>query len=443
MMTSECHGATLRWRLGAAISMLGLAASQLADGIGNGGAGCCFSYAVDDGELAVPCCLRTALAADAAACSSISSLGTHGLKGSTSGFRRGTCPATAEQAALWISDAEPVVHARLELVEPADTSAPTPQGCCYAIGHGELSQPCCLQTTPAIDGKACETAALPLSNAASGASGYSARGCPADAVEAAVWLAAEYLAPTLGCCFAVSRSGPARGMRTWAARDVSACSAAATRSDDGPADVVLRFHPDGCPPNASREALPPLELTTRLRFGGCCFSIAFAEMMRPCCLHTVRVLSRYFCRTGQSTSGMWGYRRGRCPSSALEALGWLEDERQGSGKGPGCCFSYKMSHGRPCCLVVRPVANHSACPVGTDWRYSAGACPMTASAAAYAAQYEAFQRSARLRRPRRFVGVAGVGIFAVVGAAAGALMLMAAGHIHSEADDDGYVQHLT
>merc|ERR1712008_162248 len=88
----------------------------------------------------------------------------------------GLCPASADEAADLIQQKK----------APPLRSVANAQGCCYAIGYGAMMRPCCLQTELVSNISMCR-----MSQRLGGGAGYSARGCPISAMQAAGWLGNE------------------------------------------------------------------------------------------------------------------------------------------------------------------------------------------------------------------------------------------------------------
>lgn len=120
---------------------------------------------------------------------------------------------------------------------------------------------------------------------------------------------------------------------------------------------------------------------------GCCFSIGYEALMKPCCLETQIVLRKDKCSfTNQSLlGGSHGYRDGTCPRTVEEAATLLA----APAHVEGCCFS--IGYGallKPCCLSANHVSDKSECNtesrMGGQTGFKTGSCPSTASEAAAA-----------------------------------------------------------
>merc|ERR1719469_1629317 len=53
--------------------------------------------------------------------------------------------------------------------------------------------------------------------------------------------------------------------------------------------------------------------------GGCCFSIGYGALMRPCCLTTETVLDMSTCASGKRLGGFTAFHAGDCPATAEDA----------------------------------------------------------------------------------------------------------------------------
>jgi len=130
--------------------------------------GCCFS--IGYGHRMRPCCLSLERMDSPEACSVGDRLG-----GATA-FHEGSCPASADEAANLLQ--------RKKALQP--NSVANAEGCCFAIGYGAMMRPCCLQTELTSNISMCR-----MTQRLGGVAGYSARGCPTSATQAAGWLGKE------------------------------------------------------------------------------------------------------------------------------------------------------------------------------------------------------------------------------------------------------------
>merc|ERR1711924_92984 len=67
---------------------------------------------------------------------------------------------------------------------------------------------------------------------------------------------------------------------------------------------------------------PPLFMslaTKEDQKAGCCFSLGYGAMDRPCCLETTRVNDKSSCQAANRIGGASGFVDGACPASAQEA----------------------------------------------------------------------------------------------------------------------------
>lgn len=119
-----------------------------------GAGGCCFS--IGFGPFMDPCCLSTRFVSSPQNCSL-----DHNLTGGATGYREGSCPSTAIDAALAI---------------------PGSGGCCYSIGYGTEMKPCCLVTEFALDSSEC---AIDLDREG-GITGFVEGACPSTSREASM-----------------------------------------------------------------------------------------------------------------------------------------------------------------------------------------------------------------------------------------------------------------
>jgi hypothetical protein len=119
---------------------------------------------------------------------------------------------------------------------------------------------------------------------------------------------------------------------------------------------------------------------------GCCFSIGYGDMMRPCCLGAQPNVTFSSCQVGSRIGGATGFSQGGCPHTAEEAHQAIADEEE-----RGCCFSIGFGDGmRPCCLETTPNVGLSSCSVGSRiggaTGFRQGSCPDSAEDAHQAIQ---------------------------------------------------------
>jgi len=145
----------------------------------NDAEGCCFS--IGFGNLMQPCCLQTMPNVTESVCS----MGNR--KGGATGFMKGGCPITADEAHQHM---QPVA---LEL-GPVEI-----QGCCFSIGFGDQMQPCCLETWERVWLSVC-----PQGSRDGAATGFSEGTCPSTAEEAHHIMQPVVLKEEVqGCCFSI------------------------------------------------------------------------------------------------------------------------------------------------------------------------------------------------------------------------------------------------
>jgi len=131
---------------------------------------------------------------------------------------------------------------------------------------------------------------------------------------------------------------------------------------------------------------------------GCCYSIGYGDMMRPCCLQTTPNVTTSSCAVGKRMGGASGFSGEVCPSTAEEAHQLLHPTAM-EEKTQGCCFSIGFGAlMRPCCLETRPNVQQSDCSVrsriGGATSFREGACPRTAEEGHQAMQPVAMQPAA-------------------------------------------------
>lgn len=157
------------------------------------------------------------------------------------------------------------------------------------------------------------------------------------------------------------------------------------------------FREGACPRTAEEghQAMQPVALEEESQ--GCCFSIGFGDLMRPCCLETEPNVGLSSCSVGQRIGGATGFRQEGCPNTAEEAHRTiqpvdLKEESHGLQEMPqGCCFSFGYgSRMQPCSLQTSPNVELSACNVGNRiggaTGFSQDGCPSTAEEAHEAIQ---------------------------------------------------------
>jgi len=134
--------------------------------------------------------------------------------------------------------------------------------------------PCCLRTEVVSDLGQCDKG--DSKSLVGGAISYKEGECPASAEEAADW---------------------ARGKQ---------------------APELLSKEPASLPqePAAEVEELTAEQVSQSL---GCCYSIGYGSMMRPCCLRTESMTTLGSCPVGHRIGGAMGFCVGSCPTSAEQA----------------------------------------------------------------------------------------------------------------------------
>jgi len=148
-----------------------------------------------------------------------------------------------------------------------------PQGCCFSVGFGALMRPCCLSTKPSVLQSACS-----IEKRLGGATGFVSGACPKDADEAALQL--------------------------------SQLTDKATTK----ADALLQM------------------ISRQKAVNGCCYSIGYGSLMRPCCLTTRMVEDMSSCIPADRgvqvlAGGAIGFSEDGCPSTADEAGKLIQAKR--------------------------------------------------------------------------------------------------------------------
>lgn len=142
---------------------------------------------------------------------------------------------------------------------------------------------------------------------------------------------------------------------------------------------------------------------------GCCYSLGYGAMMKPCCLTTEAVAKQGACLTEDRIGGSTGYSASGCPRTASEADSWLKKAEAAhkheqeppvlvssaapaSPQAPaamasatptnGCCYSFGFgARMEPCCLTTKSAVGVSACSAGMRLGgatgFSANGCPTT------------------------------------------------------------------
>lgn len=126
---------------------------------------------------------------------------------------------------------------------------------------------------------------------------------------------------------------------------------------------------------------------------GCCFSIGFGELMKPCCLETTTDVAVLDCAVGNRLGGATGFSEDRCPSTAQQASQAMQPavlDANTKDDSAGCCFSIGFGNlMQPCCLQTVPNVTASVCTMGNRDRwgiggatgFTEGACPDSAEEA--------------------------------------------------------------
>jgi len=148
-------------------------------------------------------------------------------------------------------------------------------GCCFSIGLGMMMRPCCLSTQPDVPPSSCNTGKRLGSS-----TGFVLERCPKDADEAAMWLN----------------------------EPLSKSKAMKPLGGTIKAAALLQ--------NASLQAAA----------GGCCYSIGYGSLMKPCCLTTHTVENESFCYAAKHAvmGGANSFSSDGCPSSAEQADKWIQ-----------------------------------------------------------------------------------------------------------------------
>jgi hypothetical protein len=337
--------------------------------------GCCFS--IGYGDLMRPCCLGTVPNVTLSSCSVGSRIG-----GAT-GFSSDGCPNTAEEAHQAILEEE--------------------QGCCFSIGFGDHMQPCCLVTTPHVGLSSCS-----VGSRIGGATGFKRGSCPDSAEEAQQAIQPVHEPAILeeeeqGCCFSIGLGDDMQPccMVTTPHVGLSSCSVGSRIGG------ATGFKRGSCPDSAeeAQQAIQPVrEQESQVPHEhpqGCCFSIGFGDLMRPCCLQTSPDVDSSVCNVGSRPGGATGFRDGSCPLTAEDAHQAIiagpnsaeeaEHAVQLAEESPfGCCFSIGFGTlMRPCCLQTHPSVQLASCSqthpsvpsMGGARGFTEGACPTTAEEA--------------------------------------------------------------
>eukprot|EP00927_Polykrikos_kofoidii_P051983 TRINITY_DN45757_c0_g1_i1.p1 TRINITY_DN45757_c0_g1~~TRINITY_DN45757_c0_g1_i1.p1 ORF type:complete len:526 (-),score=86.79 TRINITY_DN45757_c0_g1_i1:186-1763(-) len=230
--------------------------------------GCCFS--IGFGARMKPCCLRTSIVSSKSACRVGERIG-----GAT-GFREGSCPASAEAAfrLLRNNDIVQLGGRAAEVISKGGNG-----GCCFSVGYGNDMKPCCLRGELVASRHACR-----VGDRSGGSTGFRDGACPVSADEAA---------SILGHVM----------------NDVPLSLKMPTTS------VSQHFQEGGIATSA-------IGMTAGR---GCCFSIGFGDRMKPCCLQTKVVDGSSACRAATGFGGAKGFRKGACPLSADEAASNLAE----------------------------------------------------------------------------------------------------------------------
>lgn len=277
--------------------------------------GCCFS--IGFGDQMQPCCLETKPHVGLSSCSIGSRIG-----GAT-GFRRGSCPDSAEEAHQAI---QPVLE------EASGVSHEHPQGCCFSIGFGDLMRPCCLLTSPSVEFSVCN-----VESRIGGATGFQEGSCPVTAEEAHQAILRE---DEQGCCFSIGFGDHMQPccLETTPNVPFSSCSVGSRTGG------VTGFRREKCPDSAE-DAHSAIQLADESS-SGCCFSIGFGALMRPCCLQTLPSAQLAFCHVGNRMGGATGFTEGVCPTTAEEAHETLQHLQQSTNNPTTTLLNGKRWHAK-------------------------------------------------------------------------------------------------
>jgi hypothetical protein len=140
---------------------------------------------------------------------------------------------------------------------------------------------------------------------------------------------------------------------------------------------------------------------------GCCFSLGFGALMKPCCLQAKEVDDVSSCHVEDRMGGASSSNIGRCPTSADEAAKLMKKNSHGlvqnglvaaasekhttlaEAQLGGCCYAFGYgSMMKPCCLTTKMFSDASSCKsdsrrlVGGSSGYTSGNCPTSADQAA-------------------------------------------------------------
>lgn len=229
-----------------------------------------------------PCCLKVNRVSTADDCQT----GPHMISGAAE-FNATSCPHDAMEAAHWISAKQAKTpHISQTAQQPLSLISSRQKhskGCCYSIGYGARMKPCCLEATEGLDATECENGRRLLG----GAKEFNETGCPHDADEASEWITAKQAS-----------------------------------------DAGLHVHSRTSPASASTTM-------TQAPAKGCCYSLGYGALMKPCCLQTIMVPAHQ-CKMGNRLmGGASGFSATRCPQDAAEAAKWMKhspEEAPGADK---------------------------------------------------------------------------------------------------------------
>lgn len=126
---------------------------------------------------------------------------------------------------------------------------------------------------------------------------------------------------------------------------------------------------------------------------GCCFSIGYGDLFRPCCLKAEADAARASCKRANRPFAdgalRVGFTIGACPTTPLDAAEVLKQiEELPASTGPGCCISVRFHQviatiSEPCCLNATRAPDDTTCPLKKHTSgfsgFHNGACPKTAA----------------------------------------------------------------
>jgi len=262
-----------------------------------------------------------------------------------------SCPAgqsRCDKAALAAGSNCVLGHCVGDTAPPSTPATPatSANGCCYSIGYGDMMVPCCLITDVTETKTKCDSKKMGFG----GASGWAAT-CPSSASEAHSMLSptksGDIAPPSTpatpatsanGCCYSIgygdmmvpcclitdvtetktkcdSKKMGLGGASGWAATCPSSASEA---------------HSMLSPTKSGDIAPPSTPATPATSANGCCYSIGYGDMMKPCCLKTDVTENKTKCDSKKMGFGGASGWAATCPSSAAEAHSMLSPTKPSS-----------------------------------------------------------------------------------------------------------------